>query len=354
MSNKVSGVKKYFLITAIGLLTFLVLIIGGKAHAATGPNYYISPLPVANQLNKNNNYFYLKVGDKLQQQIQVRVYNQSNKDLKLQQQIINAYTTEKGYVGYNPTLKPIKYDETLKHKLTDFVSLKSPEVFTIKPKSSVVVTADINGNLPTDFTGEVLGSWYFVQYGGNSHKIKSNVVINNEYAYVTSIGLQKGDVILPDMKLTKARAMVSNGNPGAGITIQNPKSGIMSNLKLKTKVIRLKDNKEVLMQGGTQLGMAPNSNFEYFLNAGNKPLTPGKYRAVVDAESGMQHWHLTRDFTVTQAQVKQIKNKTVSYNKVPWAWIIVSGILLIAVLVLLWLLWKKRKQSQASDITNEL
>lgn len=344
MIKKFNVKRNKYVFSVIALITFFVVLMGRTVDAASGPSYYISPMPAANQLNKNNNYFHLAVDEKLKQQIQVRVYNQSDKDLKLKQQIVNAYTTEKGYIGYNPTLKVVKYDKTLKHKLSDFVTLKSPEVFSIKPKSSVVVTADINGNLPSNFTGEVLGSWYFVQYGGNSHKIKSNVSINNEYAYVTSIGLQKGDVVLPDMKLTKARATISNGNPGAGITLQNPKSGIMKDLTLDAKIIRLKDGKEVLTQGGTKLSMAPNSNFEYFINAGNKPLVPGKYRAVVDAKSGMQNWHLNRDFNVTNYQVKQIKKNTVSYNKVPWGWIITSGVLALIVLILLGFLWKKHKQ----------
>lgn len=351
MNNRLSTMRKYL---TVMVLSLLVILSGGYVHADNGPSYNITPLPTTNQINKDNSYFYLKVGEKHQQEIQVKVTNGSNKELKLQQQIINAYTNNNGYIGYEPTLKPITYDKTLKFKLTDFVKLMSPETFTIKPNSSVVVSAKIDSSLPSDFTGEVLGSWYFVQYGGNSHKIQSNVAINNKYAYLTSIGLQKGDVVMPDMKLTKARAMISNGNPGAGITIQNPKAGLMKNVSLNTKIVRLKDNKNVLSRNATNLKFAPNSNFEYFLNADNKPLKPGKYQAVVDAQSGMQHWHLTRDFTVTQAQVKQIKSQTVSYNKIPWAWIIVSGILLIAVLVLLWLLWKKRKQSQASDITNEL
>lgn len=300
----------------------MILITGTKIQAnntATGPSFYISLVPTANNLVNANQYFSLKVGEKHQQTIQIVVHNESNKPLTIQQQILSAYTTPNGAIGYTPTDKPITFDKTLKYKLTDFVTLESPDKFTVKANSSATVSAKIDSTLPKDFNGLVLGSWHFVQYGGNAHKIQKGVTINNQYAYVTSIGLQKDSKVLPDLKLPAARAMISNGRPGVGLTFQNPKPSILSKGQMQMKIIRLKDDKEVLSQALNNIERAPNSNFEYFIQSGKSALAPGKYRAIVDATSGMQKWHLTKDFGVTAAQVTKINKETVIKTLLPWA-----------------------------------
>lgn len=353
MGNDYATNKKSSQIIFTTLLTFmimgLILVTGGAVKAANGPSFYISLVPTANQLAPGNNYFLIKVGEKHQQEIQLRVYNQSSKPLTLRQQIITAYTNENGFIGYQPTQKPITFDKTLKYKLGDLVTLVSPEQFTVKGNSSTVVRAKINSTLPADFHGEVLGSWYVVQDGGNADKIQSNVSINNDYAYVTSIGLLKDNSVLPDMKLLSARGTIRNVRPGVGITLQNPKPGLMQPMSMNAKVIRLKDHKEVLSQDSTGLSMAPNSNFEYFIGSGKESLAPGKYQAVVDAKSGMQYWHLTKDFEITSQQATKINKEAVIKAPFPWAWVIVTSILGLAILVLFWILWKRRKQEQATD-----
>ncbi|MCM0598089.1 DUF3324 domain-containing protein [Weissella fabalis] len=229
------------------------------------------------------------------------------------------------------------------------MTLLSPEKFTIKPNSSVVVTAQIKSDLPKEFNGEVLGSWYFVQKTNGTHKIQQGVAIKNNYAYVTSIGLQKGPKVLGDLKLPKARATVNNNVLGVGVTLQNPNPGILANLTTATKIYRLKGNKQIL---ATNQAMAPNSNFEEFIPAGKQNLTPGKYRAVVDGISGMQKWHLTRDFEITATDTKKLNQQIVVYKKpLPGAWIIISSILVLVILVLLWVIFKRRRKDDNDGIS---
>lgn len=211
------GLALIFAITLISLL-------GMSVHAdQVGVGYYIQPEIPTNQITgAAPSYFYLRVGEQDKQTLQMRVFNTTAKPLTLQQQIITAYTGDNAQIGYTPTIKPISFDKSLKYKLGDLVKLTSPEKFTIKPNSSAVVTAQIDSVLPKNFNGEILGSWFFVQDGGSDKQIGHNVTIKNDYAYESSISLIKGQLVLPDFKLLKARAIASTNQLGVGVTLQNP------------------------------------------------------------------------------------------------------------------------------------
>lgn len=153
------------------------------------------------------------------------------------------------------------------------------------------------------------------------------------------------------MKLNEVRAGQINAYNQVEANLQNPRPGLMSQLKVKAKVTEVGKSKVVLQNEKSNMAMAPNSNFNYAIPWGDTQLKAGTYTLTLDATAkGGYHWHFVKNFTVTQKQINSLKNKinTPQQHNYLW-WFVAGGILIILLLAIIIYLLLKRKRNDDDD-----
>ena len=318
------------------------------AHAE-GVGYTVSAKLPKNQDDKNVTYFALRVKPNQQEKLGVVISNQSKKSATFQYGVNQAITNNNGVIDYSNS-NP-KLDSSLKVGIKDVFNEQKLQKVTVPVKTSKTVY--VTYKMPSKkIDGMILGGVYVKKMAGKEAKAKKGVTITNQFAYVIGVRLRESSVdVAPDMKLNEVRAGQINAYNQVEANLQNPRPGLMSQLKVKTKVTEVGKTKVVLQNEKSNMAMAPNSNFNYAIPWGDTQLKAGTYTLTLDSTAkGGYHWHFVKNFTVTQKQINSLKNKinTPQQHNYLW-WFVAGGILIILLLAIIIYLLLKRKRNDDDD-----
>ncbi|RZI49393.1 WxL protein host-binding domain-containing protein [Lactococcus kimchii] len=361
--------KKFSKWFALGVVT-LGLIGFGKTTFANEFNFSVDPAIPSNQVGKSS-YFDLLLKPGQTQDLTVVLGNSTDKTVTVEQSVASATTNINGVVEYSPNA--IKPDTTLKYNLVDYV--KAPKEIVLKPKSTQAVTVQVT--MPNEsFSGVIAGGLTYAEKDSDSANSAKNkgISIKNKYAFVVGLLMQQGATkVAPDLKLLKVAPGLVNYRNVINVGLQNPKAGYLNQMYVNAEIKGLTNKSLDYKVNKESMQMAPNSNFNYPLAIGEgKKLEAGKYRLTMtvygqkDAEKGQYsmkdstgalqkfdyRWQFTQDFTITAAKAKALnaKDVTIKHEKVfPWMLVIGLLILLLALFLLFFILWKRRNTRECPE-----
>lgn len=332
--------KKFFLV--IVTTVTMILFVPNILAQAEDVDYSVQAVIPENQIDKSQGYFDLRMKPLMEQRLQVKVFNSSNHEIKVKQDITYASTNKSGIIDYSK--KPLKKaDESLKVPLPKIAEVIEDEI-TIPANSFKDVW--INVAMPKEsFDGIILGAVEFTQVNEETKGTEeSGLSIENEYSYIVGIQLSETTKkIEPNLNLLNVKAGLDNYRTSVSAVLQNDQPVILDNLSVDAKVYKKGDKKVLHETAKTDLKMAPNSNFAYAINWENQPLEEGTYVLKLKADNEKETWSFTKEFKIG-SDAKDLNKKAVDVEKNYLWWWIIGGILAIAiVLLIIWFIVRRKK-----------
>lgn len=341
----------------VALIIFSLFPIAVKAKDSTtgsGLAFTVKTNLPDNQIDKNNDFYQLRMMPNQKQAVTATVYNTTNKSVTVNINVQTAVTSINGTIDYSKTLT--SWDKSLKYKLNEIVSY--PKRIIIPAGKSQNVTFNIS--MPNaSYKGILLGGITFNQVDDNQSTSSSNSTnIKNQYAYAVAIILKESDdQVAPNINLKSVKAGQNNGHNVINVNLQNDQSLLMSNVKIVAKVYAKSGKKPVYTTVNSDMQIAPNSQFKYPVSLQSTPMQPGKYRLELaltgTAYKETKTWHFTKNFTIKHQEATRFNQSDVDVsantNNHMILFIIVGAVLFIVIMMLLVLLIWKRKNYQQTN-----
>ncbi|WP_221636273.1 DUF916 and DUF3324 domain-containing protein [Listeria fleischmannii] len=338
--------KKYF----VGITTiFMILLAIPSIHvSAEDVDYSVQAIIPDNQIDKKQGYFDLKMQPKMKQRLQIKVFNSSNHEITIKQNVTYASTNKSGMIDYSN--KPFKEaDKSLEVPLPTIAKI-SDDTIKIPASSTSSISVDIE--MPEQrFDGMILGAVEFTQVSEkNTEKKESGLSIENEYSYIVGVKLSETTKkITPNLNLLDVKAGLNNYRTSVSAVLQNDQPAILDNLSVNAKVYKKGEKKVLHKAAKSDLKMAPNSNFPYAIDWENQPLEPGTYVLKLSADNGEQDWNFTKEFKIGD-NAKDLNKKAVDVEKnYLWWWIIGGAIAAILLFLIIWIILRRKKKKNNED-----
>lgn len=352
------------------LVTALSTLLMTTPSFASEFNFAVTPKASENQIDKQKTYFDLLLAPNQEDTLTVDLRNDTDKEVVVEAQINSATTNGNGVVEYSKN--EIKPDKTLKYDLKDYV--EAPEEITLKPQSAAEYKVKIH--MPNEkFAGVIAGGITFKEKtddktAASSDKNDKGLAIKNEYSYVVALLMRQttdnGD---PDLKLQSVNPNQRNARNVIQGNLQNPNATYLNQLATKTTITKKGSSTALYTDNQADMQMAPNSNFNLSVPLKGDRLKSGKYTMKIEAygqkdqagtyafkekdsekeEKYRYHWSLEKDFEIKADVAKKLNDSDVTIKK-DYTWIyILIGVLLL-VLIILFLVWRKKKNDKKDPV----
>lgn len=327
--------------------TVFVLLNGNQKAQASQLNFNVEAIIPENQVDKNKTYYDLRIEPGKTQDLKMMLHNSTDKDVSVELTAEAATTNLNGVVEYGKT--KAKRDSTLKTSIGEIVTL-SEENPVIPAKGSKEITLTVK--MPTtDFDGVLAGGITVKETSSstdNATKETKGMAIENKYSYVVALVLHgKNETIPSELKLNNVKATQVNVRNVISANLQNTKAKYLNQLSVDAKITKKGENKTLYSVKKEQMQMAPNSNFNLPIPLNGAALKSGKYTLKVKADSQGDTWNFTRDFNISAEEAKKLNEQDVSIEKDnTWLYVLIGVILLAALLILFYLIMRKRKKEK--------
>lgn len=313
-----------------------------KTVSAAEMNFSVQTIIPDNQIDKTQTYFDLKMTPKQEQDLEVEMRNDTEKDVTIEVGANNAVTNDNGIVDYNSPNK--EKDSTLKISFKDIVTVEKEVTIPAKSQQKLKVKIIMPDK---SYDGVILGGIYFKEKE-NSETENKDVQVINTYAYTIGVKLTETETeVKPNLVVNAVEASQVNYRNAVKATIQNTEAAILKDLIIDGKVYE-KGKSEVLYQSKQEgLRMAPNSSFNYAISTNNKEFKPGTYVFKGEATAGEQNWKFEKEFTIASTDAKKLNSEAVQIETDnTWMYILIGTILLSLLLIVIALLLLKLKKQK--------
>lgn len=335
--------KKYLFV-----LLFIPILLLSLSHLAFASelNFSVSAVIPDNQVDKNQTYFDLHMEPNQKQTIEITMRNDTKEPVTVEVDVNTAMTNNNGVIDYSQA--DFERDPTLKVDITDLVDYE--EEITVEANSSI--TYPIQVKMPAEeVSGILLGGIHFNEKKEEKPK-EEKAQIENKFAYV--IGLKMGmnePEVEPSLELNEVKATQINYRNAVTANLQNTEPTIVSPLEVEAKVFKEKGKNALFASQNDDIGMAPNSNFDYAINWDNKEFKPGTYRLELTAINEEEKWEWEKFFTIEDDEAKELNKEAVELEKDYIMWYIIGGIILLLILLgfVYWLGTRKKISEKESD-----
>ncbi|MDR2610466.1 MAG: DUF916 and DUF3324 domain-containing protein [Clostridiales Family XIII bacterium] len=311
-----------------------------------------------NQINKNLTYFDLHMKPGAKQTLTVSLINDSKKPLTVDVGAISASTNRNGIIDYRtPDIK----DKTLKVPFSEISHVVDD---TVTIPAGGTAAAHIEITMPAGvYDGVALGGIVITKKpdkdsasGSTSRKKHDNfdVSIKNEYSYIIGVKLRETEVpVSPDFEYEKVEAGLANYKLAVIHHIRNKEAAIVKDMRLSIKVYKGKEETPYIDFEKT-VDMAPNSVMPIGTETGRRKFDPGDYLSKVRLAIGDKIWEFEKSFTVTEAEAKELNEKSVAETKpadIPFwfAAILIGGALLAFLAFLLFIISLLRRRKNDDE-----
>lgn len=340
---------RVLLLCAVVGVTFLIgNSITVEASQTNSLDYSVSPVMPENQRDETQAYFDLLMEPGGEQALQVEVTNHAEEDKTINVSIATA-STDSGGIGVYGVRPNVDADDTLLYKMEDLVSTEGRIIIPAGETYKV----DLKVLIPSvSFDGVLAGGINFqevVDEETGEADTDTGVMIVNEYAYVIALLLRVNETeVQPDLQLNKVYAAQSNWKNVISANIQNFQPAYVTDMRTVAKVRRQGEEVVLYELSQEQMGMAPNSNFDYMIPLNGESFVAGNYLLALEVESSEGSWSFEREFVITPEEAKAFNETDVSIERSNlWMYIAAGGGILLAVLLIfLLVLHKKRSKYQ--------
>ncbi|WP_430602016.1 hypothetical protein IGJ02_002210 [Enterococcus sp. DIV0724b] len=335
---------KYSLITLLLVTLFNI----GETAFADGMGYSVKAVIPENQIDQTKTFFDLKMSPGQTQNLELEIKSSSLETLNLAVEPYIATTNQNGELEYS--VEPEKNDSTLIYPITRLISGK--QTVTIPPKETKRVTFKLK--MPKKaFTGKIVGGFNIYDQENevkeDSTAKKNDVQIKNVFSVVIGIQLRESlDKIKPELKLNAVKAGLFNYRTAITANLQNIKPEFISELSIEAKVRKNNSRKVIYEAEKTEIAMAPNSNFDFPISLENQELAAGGYELEITAHSKNDEWTFTKKFRISEEEAVQLNEEAVEIetkprNKLVVTMIVSTGLLILFLLVVIFILWRRKK-----------
>lgn len=324
--------KKKSVLLLLLVLTILIPCFSVQAEekAGSSSSFSISPLnPDTNE--PQSDYFNLLVTPKEEKNLQVRVYNSSNEDLKVQIAANNGTTNNNGITSYQGEEKR---DSSLDVSFSDIATIKE-SVVTV-PKNGFL-DVPVHVVIPEKaFDGVILGGIRVTLEHEKNQQKPSEAAVTNNIAYTVGVVLRENDKkIDPMMAMNEVTTEQRNYRNYISANLQNKAPTIIKALTAKAEVFKKGESTVLYMASNQAMRMAPHSNFNFGISLEDQPFVAGDYTIKVSGTADEIPYQFEKDFTIDKETIKDLNKNAVFVEKTPptsiW-WYVVCGVVLLVVL----------------------
>lgn len=302
-----------------------------------------------NQINKNVNFFDLKVTPGSTQDLKIQITNNDSQDHQYAVGVNQAVTNNNGIVDYSE--HGLKKDASLKYDIESMFG--KPQEVTVPANSTKEVTLKMT-TPNAKFKGMILGGIRVIQLKQTTGQ-KANpgqvLKLKNQYAYVLAVQIQQNtDAVKPNLKLVKGLATNENSREVVAAQLQNNTPTLINQAEVKTEITPEDGSNIVLKSDKKNLTFAPNSTFDLGVNAMDQSLKAGKYTMRINAkgDNNTQAWSMKKNFVITKAEANELKQSAktspAAVASRPNYKLIVGLSILGAILIIALLIWNFKLQ----------
>lgn len=343
--------KKKFITLTIILAASLGLMPANVTEASEDNiGFSVRAVLPENQQAGVGGYFDLRMTPDQVQKIEVEVRNTSNEEATYDINLNQAYTNKSGFIDYAE--KDVEADPSLTYKVNEFIDI--PNEITVPAKSSGYIPLTIS--MPaTEFDGSVMAG---IQILRNPNRGKdTGGQFSSVFGYVVGLKLTENDnEVKRDLKMNDVRADITIRQSSIIANLQNPTMDAIGKMNYVGKIYPKGEKKNPFHEFSyidKNMSMAPNSNYDFAVQMGDKVLKAGDYVLELTVTDGKgNQWDFDKEFTITEEKASAV-NKIIlpgsPENKAGLpAWVyIIAGVLAGMITLLVGMLIKSHKRRPA-------
>lgn len=350
------------------LILFVMLVnwIGMTTSLADTYNFSAQPIQPDTQVDKEQSYFDIKVEPEKEQELVVKLFNDSDKDIKVNTSISSSTTNSNGVVEYSPN--DIKKDDTLRYDLADLVETEEQVVI---PKKGFY-DLKLKVRPPKEiFEGIIAGGITLKEEKEDQKDPEVNengLAIKNEYAYVIALIMHSEDTreIEPELNLKEVYPAQINARNAIVSRFQNPKPTYINNVSITSTITKAGKKEPFMQEEQENMQIAPNTTFEYpiiqegtKLEAGDYLMDvtlyankkdDGEYEHGKDEEGNSIHyqnkWTYSQKFSITREKARELNKKDVTLKQDYTNLYIIAGLVIIIIALIISLYFSRRNKNE--------
>ncbi|GAJ27196.1 cell surface protein precursor [Liquorilactobacillus sucicola DSM 21376 = JCM 15457] len=345
--------RKNFFIMTLSLMTCLISLICLKTPPvhAEGAGFTVAAVTPPNQFNKNASYFDLKVTPGQAQDISVQIQNLTSAQKKVTVYPNTGYTSNAGVEAYDKN----KLNRLSRAPFLLSEILGRPQKIILAPHETKTLTFSLK--MPQQkFHGILEGALYFLddQTSAAQQTNQKGMTIRNRYALALGIVLREDTQtpVAPKMKMNKISAGIqdtANFSAATKVNLENTRPAMIKRLQLVGEISRRAGSKVLYRSTQKNLGMAPNSNFDYSINWRNDSMKVGRYHMHLTATSGKYKWVFDRNFNINRAEASNVNKKANIERNWTWLWILLGALLVLLIFLLAFFIGRRSANKKKAN-----
>lgn len=351
-----SSIKKRNFIFWITFFSFLLFFTGSSVFA-TVSSYGLKANYGNNQIAQNGQVdVFGSPGQTINASITIS--NQSSKDQQYKVQFYTAGTADDGSYNYAKNRRP---DSSLKLNLKNYIK-PVQQVVTVKANS--MQNVGFNVTIPTKkFTGYLMGGITVSPYHQKAEtSLTSNgTLIKNKYSQGIPVKVRQaqGNKKNPEFRILGVSPTADKTLKSRGVNahVQNYVDGFLPNLSLQATVTRRPDDHKfkVKSTSGNPQSVAPNSNYQFYIDWGKKTLQAGDYHLQMKYTTAdkTKSWIINKDFSISNADASKYNKLSGIKPNYTWLWILIALLALILVLGLGIFFGRRNQQKKQPPMNNQ-
>lgn len=291
----------------VGFFLFVFTFYTTAVFASEDSLFSVSPLdPETGQTM--GGYYDMLIAPKESKEIQLRVYNSSEKDLSINIELNNGSTNDNGITSY---IDKDDRDSTLKVGFSDITSTQDIQT-EIPKKGYKDISVEIT--MPDEeFSGEILGGIRVtsVQAEEESNQ-EDQAAVKGNIAYTVGVVIRNNEnSIEPEMVLNDVFAEQRNYRNYISANLQNVQATIIRKLEVVSKIYQKGSSKIMYEAEGYDMRMAPNSNFNFGVSLEDQPLEAGLYTILMTGIADDIPFEFEKDFEITESDARRLNKNAV-------------------------------------------
>lgn len=332
-NNLRKKIRRFVMIAVLALLT--IGLFQKEVFAENVNTFSIQPLDENGNVNENGYYHIIDEPGK-QRTVSIRVYNLSEEEISVNVTVNPASTNQNGIPSY---LGEEAYDASLIRRMDQLVAIEESELLI--PAGSSVLTTLIISLPQEEWEGDILGGIRFTEKKNQ----QSEQTVTHEVAYTVGILLNRvgGSAVENELFLNEVTASQRNYRNHIEANLQNRAAVIVRNMSIQSSIYREGSGTPIYTYDAYELRMAPNSNFNFGIPAGNQPIEAGNYVLKTQVTADEKEYRFEQSFSITNANARQLNQSAVNLERTTsyMSYGIFVGIGVILVLLVMW--WTRRR-----------
>lgn len=311
MNNK-KIISIFFLLTMLIFMVFTTnfSVVFADDESSSFADFTAEAVLPDNQYSKDVTYFDVKVAPNQKQELEVKLKNNTSKELEIIPSVNRAQTNLSGVVTY--ALKSKDNEAGLKYNIEDIVKISEDKIVL---KANEEYNLKLQVNIPEEqFEGILAGGIYLL----NNTTQKSEGNLKNYFAREIGIVLRESDSsndVLGDIKLQKIKVNQLSSRNVVSVFLENAQPAYINGFSIKGTVTKKGETEPTLKIDQQNFSMAPNSVFDLPISLEGKPFIAGTYTFKAQATHKDRTWDLEKEFEITAKEAKKYNKLDVSIDK---------------------------------------